>query len=188
MRTIRTKVYSFTELSSEAREVALNDFRDINTNYDDWDTYELEQMVEKLSEIGFENATIQYSGFWSQGNGLSFDADINLLKFATTKNEKRVANLIDNGIIEGFGIYKNSYSNHYSHEKTRYTDYILCNGSNINLVLEKFTNDIESLRLDLCKQYYRQLEESYNDLQSDKQVEETILANEYEFLSNGKQY
>ena len=51
-------------------------------------------------DLGFENAEIYYTGFWSQGDGLCFDADINLQKLVQTINEKRVFMLIDFGLIE----------------------------------------------------------------------------------------
>ena len=37
MRTIRTKVYKFDELSEQAKQVAIEEHRDINV---DWDWYE----------------------------------------------------------------------------------------------------------------------------------------------------
>src|SRR5262245_16755614 len=41
MRTIRTKVYKFKELSTEAQEKAIEKFYDINVDHDWWDsTYE----------------------------------------------------------------------------------------------------------------------------------------------------
>jgi len=188
MRTIRTKIYSFNELSKEAQAVAIDKMRDINMESDDWYDGILEGLKEQLTEVGFNDAEIQFTGFWSQGDGLSFDAKIDASKFAETTNEKRVCKLIDNGEIEGFYISKTSFANHYVHEKTRYVDYDICNGENVNKALETLCEKIENKRLELCKEFYSILEKDYYLLQSDEEVKETILANEYEFLSNGTQY
>ena len=188
MKTIRIKIYKFEELNKEAQENALNNFRDINTNYDDWHNGILEGCKEKLDKAGFLNSEIQYSGFWSQGDGLSFDADIDASKFAQTENEKRVVKLIDAGYIDNFYMCKTSFANHYSHEKTRYIDYYQCDKENINKVLETLCEKIEADRLQLCKEFYNELEKDYYYLQSDEVVKETILSNEYDFLKDGTQY
>jgi hypothetical protein len=93
MRTIRTKVYKFDELSEQAKQVAIEENRDINV---DWDWYEpmFEGFKEQLEEVGFYDVDIFFRGFYSQGDGASFDGKINSLKFAETENEKRVAKLI----------------------------------------------------------------------------------------------
>jgi len=188
MRTIRTKVYLFDELSKEAQETALDKMRGINTYDYNWHDFILEGFQEQLKEVGFYDAKIQFSGFWSQGDGLCFDAKIDASKFAETTNEKRVVNLIENNYISEFTIEKTSFANHYSHEKTRYTDYDATDYNNINKVLENLCDKIEEKRLELCKDFYNILEKSYCHLQSDEVVKETILANEYEFTKDGKQF
>jgi len=188
MRTIRTKIYSFNELNKEAQAVAIDKMREINTEHDDWYKYIFEGFKEILTEAGFLDANIQFSGFWSQGDGLCFDAKIDASKFATTINEKRVCNLINEGLIDELTIEKTSFANHYVHEKTRFVDYSICNGDNCNKILETLCEKIENKRLKLCKEFYSTLEKDYYLLQSDEEVKETILANEYEFLSNGTQY
>lgn len=188
MRTIRTKIYKFEELSAEAQSKAIENFRNINTSDDFWYNGILEGFKERLEIIGFSNATIRFSGFWSQGDGLCFDAKVNASKFATTKNEIRVSKLIDFGFIDEFTIEKTSFANHYSHEKTRYIDYSICNGANLNNELEKLCNKIELKRLVLCREFYSILEKDYYFLNSDECVKETIIANEYEFLKDGTKF
>ena len=188
MRTVRTKIYKFEELSKEAQREAIQNFRNINNSDDFWFDAILEGFKERLETIGFYNATIQFSGFWSQGDGLCFDAKIDASKFATTINEKRVCNLINECFIDEFTIEKTSFANHYSHEKTRYIDYSICNGNNLNEELKKLSNKIELKRLDLCREFYSILEKDYYFLESDECVKETIIANEYEFLKDGTKF
>jgi hypothetical protein len=188
MRTVRTKVYKFEELSEEAQSVAIDNFRNINTSDDFWFDAILEGFKDRLEEEGFFNSNIQFSGFWSQGDGLCFDAKVNVSKFAITTNEIRVSKLIDFGFIDEFTIEKTSFANHYSHEKTRYIDYSICNGNNLNNELEKLCNKIELKRLNLCREFYSILEKDYCFLESDECVKETIIANEYEFLKDGTKF
>lgn len=188
MRTIRTKVYKFEELSKESQANAIDKMRDFNTEHDDWYEGIFEGFQETLTEAGFLDANIQFSGFWSQGDGLSFDAKIDASKFATTPNEKRVCDLIDKGLIDELTIEKTSFANHYSHEKTRYVDYSICNGNNCNKILENLCEKIENKRLELCKDFYNTLQKDYYYLQSDETVKEYIIANDYEFLKDGTQF
>lgn len=188
MRTIRTKIYKFEELSQDAQQTAIEKMREINVDYDSWHDGILEGCKEKLDEVGFFNSEIWYTGFHSQGDGLSFDAKIDVLKFATTPNEKRVVKLIDAGLIENPTILKTSFSNRYSHEKTCFVDYDATDYNNINKALETLCDKIESKRLELCKEFYLTLEKDYYYLQSDEVVKETILVNDYDFLKDGTQY
>ena len=96
--------------------------------------------------------------------------------------------MIDFGFIDEFTIEKTSFANHYSHEKTRYIDYSICNGNNLNNELEKLCNKIELKRLNLCREFYSILENDYCFLESDECVKETIIANEYEFLKDGTKF
>ena len=188
MKTIELNLYSFNELSKESQAIAIDKMREINTEHDDWYECILEGFTEQLSEAGFLDATIQFSGFWSQGDGLCFDAKIDASKFATTINEKRVCDLIYAGLIDEFTIEKTSFANHYSHEKTRYIDYSTCNGDNLNEELKILCEKIEDKRLELCKDFYNTLEKDYYYLQSYECVKETIIANEYEFLKDGTKF
>jgi hypothetical protein len=180
MRQIITNAYTFEELSENAKKKAIENNIHINTEDDFWHELLIDGFIEDLDKIGFENAKIYFSGFWSQGDGLCFDADINIYNFCETTNEKRVSNFA-NIFIE-----KNQYSNHYNHEKTRYTNYELTNGRNINNVIDILKNKIEALRLEKCREFYNILEKEYYFLQSDETIIETILSNEYEFNENGQ--
>lgn len=65
--------YSFEELSPEAKEKALDHFRDANVDYDGWHDHIIEDFKEDLlHNFGFDEVDVQYSGFYSQGDGASF--------------------------------------------------------------------------------------------------------------------
>ena len=184
MRTIRTKVYKFDELTPAAQDKAIELLYDLNVSHN-WYEWTIENMVEMLAENGFDNAEILFSGFWSQGDGACFDADINLSHFTT---DKRIVDIARNYC--DFRIEKTSYANHYSHEKTRYVEY---NGLDeklvrINEALQKLSDTIEERRLSLSKQIYRDLEQEYEYQTSKEAIIETIQANEYDFFKDGKLY
>lgn len=187
MRTIRTKVYKFNELKEQAKQIAIEEHRDINVDFD-WYEPMFEGFKEQLKEVGFYDVDIFFSGFYDQGDGASFDGKINPLKFAETEIEKRVARLIDSGLLEGFTIEKTSFANHYSHEKTRYIDVWRDDRQNIDKILVSLCEKIEAKRLELSKQIYNDLYKAYEELQSYEFISETLIANEYEFLKDGTKF
>jgi hypothetical protein len=151
MRTIRTKVFKFNELSETAKDRAISKLSDINTDHN-WYEYTLENMSNMLSENGFNNAEICFSGFSSQGDGASFDAEIDLNAFTT---DKRIIAIAENYCM--FRIDKTSNAGHYSHEKTRYAEYNALDEKfvRINSALQNLSDKIEQKRLALSKQIYR---------------------------------
>lgn len=67
------------EVSFSAYEHARNLCADVNTDHDWWDCT-VETWKNALAEIGFLDADIRFSGFWSQGDGASFTASIDAEK------------------------------------------------------------------------------------------------------------
>ena len=196
MKTKEIKIYEFKELDKKTKEKALENLRDINVNHD-WDEYTLQEFCDELSDIGFENADIKYSGFWSQGDGLCFDADINLSKILehlkySKRDIARAVKLEENDYLN-FQIVKTSNANMYSHENTRYVDNRgygdLSKSIGIyksDILIDKIEKDIEEFRHELCKKFYKLLDEEYDERTSDEQIIETIDANEYMFNSSGE--
>lgn len=184
MRTITEikEVYTFDELNEESKTKALDLYRNINVDHE-WYDFIFEEFKTKLDSLGFVNSKAYFSGFHSQGDGACFDAEIDY-SIVLPKRLQSVECEIN--------IVKNSFANHYCHEKTR------CISSSLYLDWEKYPNitkafdkvmlDLEAQRLELCKELYKQLEDAFDTLTSDEEVKETLLANEYEFTSDGKIY
>lgn len=187
MKTIEIKLFTLDELSEEVQTRVIDKNRYFNTD-DNWHEDSLADYKEELAEAGFTDAVISYSGFWSQGDGLSFDAKIDIDKFAETPNEKLVAKLINNGEISNFEINKNSYANHYSHVNTRYVDAPEVTHTNIQAVIEALDVKISKKRVELCEKFYRALEEEYNGLISDEAIKDSLISNEYTYLENGTRF
>lgn len=68
--------YSFEELSPEAKKNALDEMRDINTEYQGWHEPIIEDFEERMKELGVDGVEVSYSGFYSQGDGASFTGDV----------------------------------------------------------------------------------------------------------------
>lgn len=174
----------------EVKEKAIEENRYINVDFDNWGDYVIEEWKEKLKNIGFCNAKIYFSGFFSQGDGACFDNDAYhmdldlLLKNVDLTDEERekIYNLKSDFelTIERIGF-------HYCHENTRVINleqFYIEDEESKNL-LYHFENLLEDLRESLCVQIYEDLEKEYYSLTSDDAVYETLQANEYYFEENG---
>lgn len=177
MRIVETKVYSFNELSAEAKKKALEKYRDVNIDYAGWCDFLIEQFQEELKEKGFEDPKILYSGFGSQGDGACFTCSkIDLEKW-------------NGGKYSGKGLFINitHTAQYYYATSTNIIisdDYDALNSlqmADLELVLE---TDQEKLGND----FYKRLETSWTDLQSDEQVKDWIESNDVEFTQDGSPF
>jgi len=207
--TTHTDVYTFRELPPEAQKRAIDDVR--HNEYYPGDFYAedtIEQFVEDIKKEGWELDTddVQYSGFWSQGDGASFDAKLDVYDYLNfhclTDKFPLITKLTTDGPYVWGKTETNSYSNHYCHERTRYfqidgesEDTWISDGGitedqlpAVRAEMEALEKDIEARRLDLCQKLYRDLESEYDSLMSDESITDFIISNEYEFTLNGKQY
>lgn len=190
MREILRTYYDLDDIKEEA----INENRHINVENIDWFDSVFDDWQTRLEEIGFTDAKIYFSGFWNQGDGASFDADID--------NDLVVAHLVKMGRISEteaesilklqdsfeLKIRRNSYANHYSHKRTRYVNIEYWNMDNEEqeIRVERFAEQVELLRLELSDDIYSALSDDYDYLTSDDAVYDTLKANNYYFESNGK--
>ena len=193
MKTITKKynVYAYKELSKEAKEKALENLRDINVSEDNWYEFIFEEQLEKLEKMGFEDANILFSGFWSQGDGASFKAQINPNKFVKHfKLNSHYAKLLKAYEITGII----SQSGNYYHSNTMGIDLDFDPlADNIDepkqLFLGKMSEEFENEVLEYARieadRIYRVLEKEYDYQTSEKAIIETFEANEYTFLKDG---
>lgn len=62
-------------LSRDEREKLLDKYRDINVE-DEWWEFVYERAVEENAVLGIEVTKMRFSGFWSQGDGASFEGHV----------------------------------------------------------------------------------------------------------------
>lgn len=201
MRIMETKVYTFDELSESAKKKAIDKLRDINTNYE-WYSGIIEDITVILKILGFSEVDISFSGFWSQGDGASFTGKYRfnaewekaLNEYAPNDEKWKEFGIAlecaskylqerGEGSIEA-EISRSSH--HYYHENT-----VSFNVYSSEDMYASIPDDEEDSFKDTCKNImrhiYKILEEEYVYLSSDEVVIETIKANEYEFMEDGRQ-
>jgi hypothetical protein len=126
--------YTFDELSDRLKEEAIFRNRDINTQHD-WHENVIEGFHQDLSEMGVEDVDVQYSGFYSQGDGASFTGKVEDMKLFLVKTLGMTQYSNDeldelpvavkekaNGFIDSLTIAFNRNSSRYYHEKTCQAD------------------------------------------------------------------
>lgn len=194
--TVEYNTYKFEELSEEAQEKALDTFRKSKGQYDSEFIFEcvLDDWKEKLENLGMDDVKIQFSGFWSQGDGASFNANIDLKEFIKhanidKKKYRHVLRLIEDEQIDA-AIVNTNFANHYSHERTRYlsleTEIWSDSTPRLHKLVAELENELEEFRYDLAQDLYKALEQSWDYAMSKECLVEDIDANEYIFLDNGK--
>lgn len=175
MKTIEVNIYKFSELSERAKQTAINNLSDINTNYEWW-----ECVYEDANEIG-----LKINGFdLDRGNGCSG---------YLTEDFMRVITLLRNSHGEMCDTYKTAdkYLKEYNNLVAKYSD-----GVKLDTVAEEneydFDNEADELETkflnSILGDYAKMLRDDYEYLTSDKAIIETIEANNYEFTEDGTQY
>ena len=199
MRTVQVQVFNFNELSPAAKQVALDNFREINTHMD-WSEPIQEDFRERATQAGFEIEDIFFSGFWSQGDGAMFTyagfSDALLNNFADQLDLSDADKVIVKA--QGYASGKGLHRGNYYHEKS--CEHHIWLDSN-NPDWEYGTDLIDTINStdafdkyviktyeDLCTELYRDLEKYHEELTSDEAVQEGIEDNEYEFLEDGQTY
>jgi hypothetical protein len=206
-RTILKEVYQFNELDDRAKERARKWWRsctesDDIADYDDWTSIaeilgiEFDQHPIKLMGGGtrYEPA-IGWSGFYSQGDGAHFEGRYSYAKDAPRKirayagQDKTLHSIADNlRDIQRRHFYRLEarikHRGHYQHE---YCTDIDVTDSRTGNDVDADTHDSISEELRRFMQWiYRQLEAQYEYVNSDENVDASILCNEYEFDEHGR--
>jgi len=201
--------FTFDELSPEARGKAVEDF--VSSLWDDWHSDTVEEWQGKLVEKGFSNPEIQWSGFWSQGDGASFSCSFHLVgdnaKQFLSEVDKTKALVfwtelrLDGHRVTDFHVEGNiTTSGRYSHENTmqlEVSDYGLGDGwgngngsekledrlSDFNSVLDRdaIEKNILEYARGLAQEIYSDLKEEYEYQTSEESARESSLCNDYKY-------
>jgi hypothetical protein len=192
MKTVEVKLYSFDELKPEIQAKVLDRERYFEIEEGVWHEWTVEEQVDRIKTEGvFTEPDIHFSGFSSQGDGACFDCSaIDVRHYLEITGQatkyKEVLDLFIAGELR-YVIRKNSYANHYSHQKTRYVDFDI--ETEITPEQERQINAVcellESDRYTWSNKIYRELEAEYNYRIQDETVKELILMNEWTFEEDG---
>jgi hypothetical protein len=196
------KVYTFDELDEDAQDRAIEDHAQFLSEM--WDSeFELDYHKNHLSEIGFNNAKIVFSGFYCQGDGASFEADVDVLKFLESKKLKNNYPLVARELEECGDTYLNIRRNKYARYCHKETMELADSGYSWSTYFGNYLENKE-LENEYLAQYYKLCEVVldtakqeaaviYNDLRSDYEAQserenviDSILANGHTFFEDGK--
>ena len=85
MKTIRLEIYDFEELNAEAKEKAITEHRDFNLVLLWWE-FVYDSFVTLCSSFGItvDKNTITFDGFYSQGDGSGFSAEVEIVTLKNT--------------------------------------------------------------------------------------------------------
>ena len=170
MRTIETKVYTFDELSEQAKQKAIESLYDINVDYEWW-----EFICEDAGRIGLEIDGFDLDRGLHASGGLTMSA----LEVAQS-------------IIENHGEKCETYkiAQEFLHEHAPlFSDYM--NEESENYESKELEDDMAYLEdeftKDLLSEYASMLQREFEHLTSEEVIAQTIEANEYEFTEDGQQ-
>lgn len=181
MKTIQA--YTFHELDEKAKEKVLSNLRDINMEHD-WYEYIIDISKDKLKALGFNNAEISFSGFYSQGDGCSFNASIDLDAHITVNQVSDFALLLQER--ENFNIYSqpnHGYSNYSIHSLQRNGH---CSTDALDALVDEFLEYLRDYKTDLEYEIYDDLRKEFEYLSSHEAIIETIECNDLHFLEDGR--
>jgi hypothetical protein len=197
----------YIHLSPAAQKQARDWYRENCLDYEWWDS-DYDHWKEKLSELGFTDADIKFSGFYSQGDGASFTAGVTrefklpaaaasriAEAMAVAKVQRRFKGLpavVDLSHEVIFRITRDIHDR-YVHPKTIRAEFSATYGDDMPEDLtemleawaEQLSQYLTSEARDLSDQIYRDLEAEWDDLNSDDTVAEAITGNKWHFDEDG---
>lgn len=192
MRTVRTKIYKFKELSPEAKKKVIENSYDINTRYEWWD-FEDAKTIGNI--FGIDIDEIYFSGFSSQGDGACFvgsygyaaDCESKIKEYAP---KDKTLHRIGKELADIQKEHNFSLTATVTHRDRHYHAYstdieVLKDGDYTGGEVERQLSEI--LR-DFMNWIYKTLEAENDYLTSEEAIIETIEANDYEFTKDGKIY
>ena len=190
MKTIVTPVYTFDELDDEAKEKSREWYRDGSLDYAWWDTV-YDYAKEAGAALGITVDNIEFSGFYSQGDGACFTGSYTYRKGwrqalrAVTRNET----------LECIGHRLQDAQRMVFYKGTATvvkTGHRYCDETSVRIDCEPdtttFTDAVTDALRDFMRWIYKSLEQEYEYLMSDECVDDTIRANDYTFTADGRRF
>lgn len=196
MRIIETKVYQFEELSSKAKDVAINAAREC-LEFSDYAGYSIEDAKTIAALMGWDIAEVHYSGFYSQGDGACF---VGAMHYKNNCLEAVQAYAPTDAVLHdvakrwyalqnGNGFALSAYVGHsgwYSHE---YCTEFECFDSRAQTGYTESTAieaEIKEIAREFMHWIYKQLQNEFEFQTSDSTIAEMLINNDCEFTADGK--
>lgn len=191
MKTKTIKLYTFDELSEEAKKKALEKLYDINVYDDYWYDDMLEEFKEDMKKMGYYVENVYFRGFWSQGDGACFTGSVDILEYVKIKKLGNKYRKLLHYVKDMGGSVDITTSGRYYHPETmRFEDNIIQMGSLYDdEILQQATiivDLIEKEAREKVDELYERLEEQYDYLVSEEAIIDTIECNDYYFTKDGE--
>lgn len=202
MRTIRTKVYKFDELSKDAQQKAIEGFSEINVD----DSYWYESVYEDLKElcktigIDVDLKHTYFTGFYHQGSGSSFTASIDIKECLESIRAEKWKGYAPKEKIEFYPITNNMLrlchlcscsietTNRESSVRIDFDSDTYGEHPNIDAVITEIEDFFEDMASTINHWFFNTLQTEYEYQTSNEAIAETIKCNEYEFTKEGNHF
>ena len=187
MKTIT--LYRYSELSEQAQNHVLESSEHDQIKEQLWNTEETDLIEEvlrpKLISQGLQDVDIRYTGFWSQGDGLSFTAEVS--------DPQAFCQAIGIDYLEhiwsGIGLEIVRGQSRYLHERT--CSILVEHGEAMSHELERYLYTLhtraEAWRMEQCQDMYRTLERAYYAATGDAAIHGMLLASDEELYQEDGQ-
>ena len=188
----REPLYNYDDLDDSTKEDVRQYVRTHWFDYD-WDEFVIEDSKECAKLIGIDIDNVWYSGFWSQGDGACFEGEYAYRKGAAkairdhapldTELHRIADELQKLQRAHFYGLSARvSHSGFYSHEYcTRISVFDRDDDADV---------DTDESLCDLLRDYmrwiYKRLEQEYEWLTADEQIDNMLRDNEYTFTEEGE--
>ena len=183
-------LYRFDELSEQAQEKVIERFRTDEILFFDGELI-IESIYDKY-ETQISDMDIEYSGFWSQGDGASFTGTLDsdwLIENLLPDNLKELVRYVECHFTRKTYMYVHENTVSSDLRNVIWADHIEDNERLSVHMSEKHMRDIEDCieeyRRDICHEIYSLLEEQYEYTYSEENIRELIEINDYLFHENG---
>lgn len=211
-RIVETTVYQLDELSHAAKETARGWYREGGFDHNWYEAvYEDFQRIAEILGISLKTRPVRlmgggtrqepqiaFTGFWSQGDGASYQAFYAFRKNAAREirsyapKDTHLHSIADDlQAVQRRNFYQLRAD--VGHRGRYYHEYcMVISVERESPTYQDMTADaedvvVEALR-DLARWLYRQLKREYDYLSSDEAVDETITANQYTFTEAGRRF
>jgi hypothetical protein len=197
--------YKFNELSPTAKQKAIE--AHASSLWDDWFSGTISEWQDKLSQRGYKDPEIRFSGFWSQGDGASFSCSLDFKgesaeSFLTESHKakltaKRVEWKMDGYDTGEFWVFGTIHATgRYCHHNTMTLDDWDITFDNASTESKEFLDELSEDATELpseiineakslAQEIYKDLEKEYNYLTSEEYVALISSDNGYVFDENG---
>lgn len=201
MESVEVKTYTFSELPPEVQERLVEEEKSYiaNNPSDWWSDPIIEGFHEEMEAAGLSDVEVEWSGFWSQGDGASFKAKVRGYEDTKKFVRETLGLTVLDEVLENIYISINRISTRYSHantmegsveidgdeevEKDMGTGMIIT--IDVTASLETIQDAVTDWARARANKLYDDLESAYNEQFEDSNVINDLIANAHQYDEEG---